>query len=114
MLQALADQSRIFRVPTNRANALYRVGKVQSELYQNLGREPSVEEIAEVRRALVADGERHVRHLLSGVTDERRRNAAVQMLSGVVLCPAVMYDELPDDELIAEAIDILLGGLGQA
>ncbi|MGZ8180139.1 TetR/AcrR family transcriptional regulator [Williamsia sp. SKLECPSW1] len=74
----------------------------------------TVEEIAEVRRALVADGERHVRHLLSGVTDERRRNAAVQMLSGVVLCPAVMYDELPDDELIAEAIDILLGGLGQA
>jgi len=47
MLQALADQSRIYRVPTNRANALYRVGKVQSELYQNLEREPSVEEIAQ-------------------------------------------------------------------
>ena len=47
MLQALADQSRIYRVPTNRANALYRVGKVQSELYQNLEREPTVEEIAQ-------------------------------------------------------------------
>ena len=69
--------------------------------------------VAEVRKALVADGERHVRHLLSVVTDERRRDAAVQMMSGVVLCPAVMYDDLPDDHVIAEAVDILLGGLGQ-
>ncbi len=47
MLQALADQSRIFRIPTNRANALYRMGKTQAELFQDLQREPSVEEIAE-------------------------------------------------------------------
>ncbi len=70
-------------------------------------------QIAEVRKALVADGERHVRHLLSVVTDERRRDAAVQMVSGVVLCPAVMYGDLPDDNVIAEAVDILLGGLGE-
>jgi AcrR family transcriptional regulator len=74
----------------------------------------TVEEIAEVRKALVADGERHVRHLLAGVVDDRRREAAVQMMSGVVLCPAVMYGDLPDDRVIAEAVAILLGGLGEA
>jgi RNA polymerase primary sigma factor len=47
MLQALAEQSRIFRVPLNRATTLYRVGKVQQRLTQTLGREPNVEEIAE-------------------------------------------------------------------
>jgi RNA polymerase primary sigma factor len=47
MLQALAEQSRIFRIPLNRATTLYRVGKVQQKLTQDLGREPSVEEIAE-------------------------------------------------------------------
>ncbi|GAA2069642.1 TetR/AcrR family transcriptional regulator [Williamsia deligens] len=72
----------------------------------------TVEQIAEVRRALVADGERHVRYLLGTVADGPRCDAAVQMMSGVVLCPAVMYGELPDDELIAQAVDILLGGLG--
>jgi RNA polymerase primary sigma factor len=47
MLQALAEQSRIFRVPLNRATTLYRVGKVQKKLTQDLGREPSIDEIAE-------------------------------------------------------------------
>ncbi len=47
MLQALAEQSRIFRVPLNRATTLYRLGKVQQRMTQELGRDPSVEEIAE-------------------------------------------------------------------
>jgi RNA polymerase primary sigma factor len=47
MLQSLAEQSRIFRVPLNRATTLYRLGKVQQRLTQDLGREPTVEEIAE-------------------------------------------------------------------
>ena len=46
MLQALAEQSRIFRVPLNRATTLYRLGKVQQRLTQDLGRDPTVEEIA--------------------------------------------------------------------
>ncbi len=47
MLQALAEQSRIFRIPLNRATTLYRLGKVQQRMTQELGRDPSVEEIAE-------------------------------------------------------------------
>ena len=47
ILQALAEQSRIVRVPLNRAGALHRIGKRSSTLLQELGREPTVEEIAE-------------------------------------------------------------------
>ncbi|MDE3013715.1 MAG: RNA polymerase sigma factor RpoD/SigA [Gemmatimonadota bacterium] len=47
ILQALAEQSRIVRVPLNRAGALYRIGRRSSTLLQELGREPTVAEIAE-------------------------------------------------------------------
>ncbi|MFS8638503.1 MAG: RNA polymerase sigma factor RpoD/SigA, partial [Gemmatimonadota bacterium] len=47
ILQALAEQSRIVRVPLNRAGALHKIGKRTSALLQELGREPTPEEIAE-------------------------------------------------------------------
>lgn len=47
ILQALAEQSRIVRVPLNRAGALHRIGRRSSALLQELGREPTAEEIAQ-------------------------------------------------------------------
>jgi RNA polymerase primary sigma factor len=47
ILQALAEQSRIVRVPLSRAGTLHRIGKRSSSLTQELGREPTLEEIAE-------------------------------------------------------------------
>jgi RNA polymerase primary sigma factor len=47
ILQALAEQSRIVRVPLNRAGALHRIGKRSSTLFQELGREPTVDELAD-------------------------------------------------------------------
>jgi RNA polymerase primary sigma factor len=46
ILQALAEQSRIVRVPLSRAGTLHRIGKRSSLLTQELGREPTLEEIA--------------------------------------------------------------------
>jgi RNA polymerase primary sigma factor len=46
MLQALAEQSRIVRLPLNRAGTLYRIGKAARQLDQELGRSPDVDEIA--------------------------------------------------------------------
>lgn len=47
ILQALAEQSRIVRVPLNRAGALHRIGKRASALLQELGREATHAEIAD-------------------------------------------------------------------
>jgi len=46
ILQALAEQSRIVRVPLNRAGTLHRIGKRANSLLQELGREPTHSEIA--------------------------------------------------------------------
>jgi RNA polymerase primary sigma factor len=47
ILQALAEQSRIVRVPLNRAGALHRIGKRANLLRQELGREATHAEIAD-------------------------------------------------------------------
>ena len=53
ILQALAEQSRIVRVPLNRAGTLHRIGKRANLLLQELGREATHAEIAS---GMVADG----------------------------------------------------------
>lgn len=47
ILQALAEQSRIVRVPLNRAGLFHRIAKRKAMLVQELGREPTVAELAE-------------------------------------------------------------------
>src|SRR5438067_8371536 len=47
ILQALAEQRRIVRVPLNRAGTLHRIGKRSASLLQELGREATHAEIAE-------------------------------------------------------------------
>jgi len=46
ILQALAEQSRIVRLPLNRVGTLHKIGKISSSLEQEYGREPSPSEIA--------------------------------------------------------------------
>ncbi len=48
ILQALAEQSRIVRLPLNRVGALNKISKTFSELEQKYEREPSPEELADV------------------------------------------------------------------
>jgi RNA polymerase primary sigma factor len=48
ILQALAEQSRIVRLPLNRVGSLNKISKTFSELEQKFEREPSAEELAEV------------------------------------------------------------------
>lgn len=48
ILQALAEQSRIVRLPLNRVGSLNKISKTFSELEQKFEREPSPDELAEV------------------------------------------------------------------
>lgn len=47
ILQALAEQGRVVRLPQNRVIALNKIGKTANDLEQSFEREPSPEEIAE-------------------------------------------------------------------
>jgi RNA polymerase primary sigma factor len=48
IMQALAEQSRIVRLPLNRVGSLNKISKTFAELEQKFQREPSYEELAEV------------------------------------------------------------------
>jgi RNA polymerase primary sigma factor len=47
IMQALAEQSRIVRLPLNRVGSLSKISKTFSDLEQKFQREPSTEEVAE-------------------------------------------------------------------
>ena len=55
ILQALAEQSRIVRLPLNRVGSLNKISKTFSELEQKFEREPSPEELAEVLEISTGD-----------------------------------------------------------
>jgi RNA polymerase primary sigma factor len=67
ILQALAEQSRIVRLPLNKIGAINKINKTMSKLEQDLEREPSYEEVSEVLEMLpqdVSDTMRnHSRHM---------------------------------------------------
>lgn len=48
ILQALAEQARIVRLPLNKIGSINKINKAFSELEQKFEREPSAEEIAEI------------------------------------------------------------------
>ena len=55
ILQALAEQSRIVRLPLNRVGSLNKISKTFSELEQKFEREPSPEELADVLEVTTAE-----------------------------------------------------------
>lgn len=55
ILQALAEQSRIVRLPLNRVGSLNKISKTFSELEQRYEREPSPDELAEVLDVTTAE-----------------------------------------------------------
>ncbi len=55
ILQALAEQSRIVRLPLNRVGSLNKISKTFSELEQKFEREPSPDELAEVLQVTTAE-----------------------------------------------------------
>jgi RNA polymerase primary sigma factor len=55
ILQALAEQSRIVRLPLNRVGSLNKISKTFSELEQKFEREPSPDELAEVLEVNVSE-----------------------------------------------------------
>lgn len=57
ILQALAEQSRIVRLPLNRVGSLNKISKAFSQLEQEFEREPTAEELAQVLDMTATDVE---------------------------------------------------------
>jgi RNA polymerase primary sigma factor len=115
--RAIAEQSRLIRLPVHLSDAISQLRRVNHQLEQVLGREPSPEEIAEalgvslrkVRRLLQAaaqpisleqplgnDGEGHVGEMLADDESETPMEIAAQRMLQQDLSRALM--ELPERE----------------
>ena len=99
IMQALAEQSRIVRLPLNRVGSLNKISKTFSDLEQKFQREPSVDEIADVIGIPTEDvvsnmrvSGRHVSmdapfsqseegSLLDVLTDENESNPETQLMT---------------------------------
>ena len=104
ILQALAEQSRVVRLPLNRVGAINKVGRALEELEKKFGREPSMEEIAE-RMELTAFEVADVmktsaRHLsLDEPFKEEEGNSLLDVIESDRYAP-------PDDNLMQESLQV--------
>ena len=70
----------------------------------------SVEEMREIRDRINNSGQSQMRAMLGEVFEGAELEAALSMLTGVVACPSIMFGALPEDDVIAAAVDIVLRG----
>jgi RNA polymerase primary sigma factor len=102
ILQALAEQSRIVRLPLNRVGSLNKISRTFSQLEQKYEREPTTEELAEVlqvsanevRDTIKVSG-RHVSVDAPFVQGEE--NSLLDVLEN-------SSEEKPDDELMQDSL----------
>lgn len=102
ILQALAEQSRIVRLPLNRVGTLNRIGRAFSHLEQEFEREPSSEELA---RELEMDVE-DIADILKVTGKPMSMDAPINQSDENSLHDILINDELPspDDELMTESL----------
>jgi AcrR family transcriptional regulator len=100
-----------------RADLIAELTKFRSEMEQHRIHRPlavlatltaTTPELADVRDKLVADGEHVLRQLLEPVLTGPELEAAVLMLSGMVLNSALFHGQLPSDSVIAATVDLVL------
>lgn len=104
ILQALAEQSRIVRLPLNRSGTLYKIGKTSDRLGQEYGRKPTPDEIAtelDLRLEEVKDtmriSSKHVS--LDAPIKEGEKSRFMDFMSDEV-------QPTPDDQLMDDALKV--------
>jgi RNA polymerase primary sigma factor len=103
ILQALAEQSRIVRLPLNRIGALSKVNRAAAELEQRFEREPSVEEIAHLLETSAEYIEEFIHNSARHVSLDAPINNADE--EGTLLSVMINEDEPnPDAALIKDSL----------
>ena len=74
--RAMADQARTIRIPVHMVEVINKLGRIQRELLQDLGREPTPEELAkemDITPEKVLEIQQYAREPISPRPDHRRR-----------------------------------------
>lgn len=104
ILQALAEQARIVRLPLNKIGTINKINRAFSELEQRLERPPSADELAEYLECSVAE----VRQSLKN--NGRHVSMDAPLVSGDETSSS-MYDVLPNDSLPTPEKNLLMESL---
>ncbi len=104
ILQALAEQSRIVRIPLNRIGALNKIEKLFSALEQEFEREPTSEEIAEELDMSPAD----ISDIMSNTSKQLSLDAPIDEEEENKLMDVIEDFEMPapDSQLQTESLRI--------
>ncbi len=104
ILQALAEQSRIVRLPLNKIGAINKINKTYAKLEQELEREPNAEEIGNVLDLLPED-------IIDTMKNQSRHMSMDAPLGNNIDDGGSMYDLMenkhelsPDNALIVESL----------
>ena len=112
--RAIADQARAIRMPVHVVESLHKILRVQRQLAQSLGRDPSVEEVAQV----VGVPPDRVRELLELAPEPVSLSMPVGDNDGSVLGDLIEDgagedpEEVATDDLLGDYLDSVLGALG--
>ena len=102
ILQALAEQSRIVRLPLNRVGSISKINQAYAKLEQEFGREPSAEEIAEITDLDAEDVSKTMKNAKRHVSmDAPMVNGEDNSLLDVM---ETVDDDDPDSVLIGESL----------
>lgn len=104
ILQALAEQARIVRLPLNKIGTINKINKAYSELEQRFERPPSAEELAEELECSVADVRNSLKNSGRHVSMDAPLVADDESSSS-------MYDILPNDSLPGPEKNLILESL---
>lgn len=66
------------------------------------------DEMAAMRDRINTEAQRPIRGMLGQVFEGTELEAAISMLAGVVACPTLMFGAVPEDDVIAAAVDLVL------
>ena len=106
ILQALAEQARIVRLPLNKIGSINKINRAYSELEQQYERPPTAEELAEHLACSVED----VRQSLAN--SGRHVSMDAPLIEGEESSSS-MYDVLPNDALASPDENVMLESLQQ-
>ena len=96
IIHALSDQSGAFRLPQKQANLLYRIGKAQSLLRNQLRRNPSPEEIAKKLEVTVEE----VTNLIKVADDNISLSAVIDEEHEFHLQDKIEQDIIPAADMV--------------
>ena len=112
--RAIADQARTIRIPVHMVETINKLSRVQRQLLQELGREPTAEEISERMDGLTPEKVREIQKVaLEPVSLETPVGDEVDSHLGDFLEDkgAVSPDSYANNQLLKEELDLVLSDL---